>query len=94
MKHAPPPGWRFVRRGRALSRIYVLKDFAAGAALIRRIAALAEKLDHHPDLHLTGYRRLRVVLTSHDAGGVTGRDRKLAAGIDALPKRLRARRPV
>jgi 4a-hydroxytetrahydrobiopterin dehydratase len=84
----PPSGWSSVRGGRALSRVYVLRDFSAAMSFLRRIAALAESLDHHPDLHLTRYRRLRVVLTSHDAGRVTSRDLRLADGIDALPKSL------
>ncbi len=83
MSAAPPPGWRATRGGLALSRVYVLRDFKEAAAFVRRIAALAESLDHHPDLHLTRYGRLRVVLTSHDAGRVTERDRRLAVGIDA-----------
>lgn len=84
MRLAPPPGWRLVRRGRALTKSFVLRDFSAAIELVRRIAARAEKSDHHPDLHLTRYRRLRVVLTSHDVGRVTSRDLKLAAAIDAL----------
>jgi len=84
MKPAPPPGWRAIRGGRALTKNFVLRDFVATVEFVRRIAARAEKLDHHPDLHLTRYRRLRIVLTSHDAGRATSRDLKLAAAIDAL----------
>lgn len=84
-----PPGWELVDEGRAIRREYVLKDFAEAVALIGRIAARAEAADHHPDLSLTRYRRLEVVLTTHDAGGLTERDVKLAAEIEALPKALK-----
>lgn len=79
------PGWS--DDGKELRRTYVLSGFAEAVALIGRIAALAEAADHHPDLHLTGYRRLEVVLTTHDAGDkVTEKDRALAAKIEALPR--------
>jgi len=83
-----PAGWRRIRGGRAIRRDYVLTGFAAAVAFVNRIAALADAADHHPDLHLTRYRRLAVVLTTHDAGGVTRRDLELSAAIDAAPKDL------
>ena len=67
-----------------------MRDFAAAVAFINRIAKVAEKENHHPDLHLTGYRRLRIVLTTHSAGGLTGKDHALAEKISALPKALKA----
>lgn len=81
---ALPPGWR--REGESLRRTYELSGFAAAVALVNAIAARAEAADHHPDLHLTGYRRLEVVLTTHSAGTVTEKDYRLAAEIEALPK--------
>ena len=78
-----PPGWS--DDGRVLRRRYELAGFSAAVARINEIAALAEAADHHPDLHLTGYRRLEVALTTHDAGGrVTAKDYALAAKIEAL----------
>ena len=65
----------------------MLKDFLAVVELIRRIARRAEKLGHPPDLHLTGYRKLKVVLSTHDAGGLTLKDFRLAAEIEALPRK-------
>ena len=80
------PGWSFAKGGKAIRRDYLLKDFLAAVDLIRRIAPRAQALDHHPDLHLTGYRKLRVVLRTHDAGGLTLNDFRLAAEIDALAR--------
>ncbi|HEX4047303.1 MAG TPA: 4a-hydroxytetrahydrobiopterin dehydratase [Elusimicrobiota bacterium] len=78
------PGWALAGGGKAIRRDYRLKDFLAAVSLIRRIAPLAQAMDHHPDLHLTGYRELKVVLTTHDAGGLTLLDFRLAAKIEAL----------
>jgi 4a-hydroxytetrahydrobiopterin dehydratase len=84
-----PEGWT----GDAMSirRTYELAGFTAAVALIGKIAILAEEADHHPDVHLTRYRRLDIVLTTHDAGKVTARDYELAAKIEALPKLLKPR---
>ena len=81
-----PTGW--TESGGALRRRYALAGFSEAVALVNAIAAEAEKADHHPDLHLTGYRRLEVVLSTHDAGDtVTEKDRALAAVIERLPRR-------
>jgi 4a-hydroxytetrahydrobiopterin dehydratase len=58
-------------------------DFAAGLALVNAIGAVAEELDHHPDVDLR-YRFVEIRLTSHDVGAVTGRDIRLARRIDEL----------
>ena len=83
------PGWSVSADGKSIRRLYELAGFAAAVALVNAIAARAQALDHHPDLHLTRYRRLEVVLTTHDAGGLTGKDLRLAAEIEALPKEFR-----
>jgi len=76
------PGWR--REGEEIVRDIDCADFAAAVALVNRIAAEAERADHHPDILLHGYRRLRVTLSTHAAGGLTDRDFALARTIDAL----------
>jgi 4a-hydroxytetrahydrobiopterin dehydratase len=81
-----PTGWKLASDGKSIHRVYELSGFAAAVALVNLIAARAEATDHHPDLHLTGYRRLEVVLSTHDAGTVTAKDYALAAEIEALPK--------
>jgi 4a-hydroxytetrahydrobiopterin dehydratase len=77
-------GWTLANGDKAIRRDYVMKDFLAAVDLIRRIAPRAQKMDHHPDLHLTGYRKLKVVLSTHDAGGLSLKDFRLAAEIEAL----------
>ncbi|MCD4536438.1 4a-hydroxytetrahydrobiopterin dehydratase [Nocardioides sp. cx-169] len=65
-------------------------DFATGLRLVEGIGAVAEELDHHPDVDLT-YPRVTVRLTSHDVGGVTSRDVELARRISDLAGSLGAK---
>jgi 4a-hydroxytetrahydrobiopterin dehydratase len=87
---ASVPGWRLSADGRGLERDFLMKDFSSAVDFIRRMAEVAEAEDHHPDLHLTGYRRLAVVLSTHAIGGLSENDFILAAKIEALPKALKA----
>ena len=77
------PGWELVE-GKALRRSVKCKDFLDAVGLIQRIAPVAEAEDHHPDLHLTGYRRLTIELSTHAIGGLSENDFILAAKIDQL----------
>jgi 4a-hydroxytetrahydrobiopterin dehydratase len=70
------PGWERSNGG-AIAKRYTFPDFASALAFVVRLGCHAEKRDHHPDLEL-GWGRVRVVWSTHDAGGVTERD--LAAG--------------
>ena len=63
-------------------------DFLAAVQFIRRIARLAEAEDHHPDLYLTHYRKLKIEISTHAIGGLSENDFILAAKIDKLPKSL------
>lgn len=77
-------GWTLIG-GKALRKEYVMKDFMAAVRFIDALARAAEEEGHHPDLHLTGYRRLVVELSTHSLGGLSMRDFILAEKIDALP---------
>lgn len=74
-------GWVLLA-GRLQTRVPT-PDFATGLALVDAVGVVAEELDHHPDLGLA-YRHVDVRLRSHDVGGVTGRDVRLARRISAL----------
>lgn len=80
------PGWSLSSDGKAISKEYPLTGFSPAADFIRAIAPLADAMDHHPDVHLTRYRRVQVLLTSHFAGGLTKNDFELAGQIEALPR--------
>ncbi len=83
------PGWKLAE-GPALRQELRMKDFMAAVRFVNDIAKLAESEDHHPDIHLTGYRNLRIELSTHAIGGLSENDFILAAKIDELPRELKA----
>ena len=74
-------GWR--QQGDAIAKSWTFEDFKHSLAFVNRVAELAEKLDHHPDI-LIQYDRVTLTLTSHDSGGLTSRDLRLASQIEGL----------
>lgn len=77
------PGWTLVRDGRAIERIFEFPDFVGAFGFMSRVALLAERADHHPEWSNV-YGQVQICLTTHDAGGLSDRDLKLAAEIGAL----------
>jgi 4a-hydroxytetrahydrobiopterin dehydratase len=77
------PGWREVDGREAIMRTFLFKDFNAAFGFMTRAALVAEKLDHHPEWSNV-YKTVSVVLSTHDAGGVTDMDVKLAAAMDEI----------
>jgi 4a-hydroxytetrahydrobiopterin dehydratase len=75
-------GWR--RAGEAIERELRLADFAAAIALVESVAEIAEAANHHPDILVHGWNKVRLTLSTHSAGGLTEADFKLAKEIDAL----------
>lgn len=67
----------------AITRHFVFSDFNAAFGFMTRCALLAEKMDHHPDWRNV-YRDVTVTLTTHDAGGLTSRDVKLAQAMNRI----------
>jgi 4a-hydroxytetrahydrobiopterin dehydratase len=82
-KLADLDGWR--RDGDAIVRERELADFRAALAWVDVVGAEAEAANHHPDILIHGYNRVRLSVTNHSAGGLTQADFDLAASIDALP---------
>ncbi|HEY3759353.1 MAG TPA: 4a-hydroxytetrahydrobiopterin dehydratase [Solirubrobacteraceae bacterium] len=74
--------WR--RDGHAIAREWVLTDFDAAIVFVERVAALARAADHHPDILVHGWNKVRLQLSTHSAGGLTAADFALAEQIDAL----------
>lgn len=75
------PEWR-VQDG-ALSRVFSFPDFIAAMLFVNRIAEAAELAGHHPDIDIR-YNKVTLALSTHDAGGITGKDFQLAAEISHL----------
>ena len=74
------PGWE--RRGQEIRRTWAFSDFVGSMDFVSRVATLAEAADHHPDIDIR-YSKVTLVLSSHDAGGLTARDFALAEAIGA-----------
>lgn len=70
-----------------IRRRFQLRDFRAALAWINRVGMLAEEEGHHPDVHLTGWNRVELVLSTHAIGGLSVNDFVLARKIDALEGR-------
>ena len=77
-------GWQLTEDGKSIFRKLTLKHFVEAVALLNQIAELSESEQHHPDLHLTSYRKLRIDLTTHAIDGLSENDFILAAKIDDL----------
>jgi 4a-hydroxytetrahydrobiopterin dehydratase len=77
------PRWRDMPGRDAINRSIAFPDFNAAFAFMTRVALMAEKMDHHPEW-FNVYNRVDVTLATHDCGGVSDRDVKLAAFIDSI----------
>jgi 4a-hydroxytetrahydrobiopterin dehydratase len=80
-------GWRVVDKRDAIARTFVFADFNAAFGFMTRVALVAEKMNHHPEW-TNVYKRVDITLTTHDSGGLTGRDITLALAIDDIAKAL------
>lgn len=78
-----PRGWTNDQSGKALIKSFSFGDFSEAFAFLVRVALHSEKVDHHPEF-TSVWNRVDFRLTSHDSGGITDRDRKLADAIDQL----------
>jgi len=75
------PDWKIVSG--ELVRTFEFRDFRAALAFVNRVGELAEEAGHHPDIDIR-YNRVRLGLTTHDAGGITAKDFDLAARAEKL----------
>jgi len=75
------PEWK--RVGDSIERTWRFETFLEAVAFMNRVFALAEEANHHPDL-LNSWTKVRVRFTTHDAGGLTNRDFKMAAKVDGI----------
>ncbi len=84
------PDWKLVRDKQTIRREWRTKDFDTALTFLNRVGEIANNEDHHPDLHLTGYRNVAIELTTHAAEGLTENDFIVAAKIDALPVEMQS----
>ena len=78
------PTWQLDEVALSIERKWSFKNFVEAIDFINRVGILAEEEQHHPDLHLTSYRKVKVVLTTHAIGGLSENDFIVAAKIDSL----------
>jgi 4a-hydroxytetrahydrobiopterin dehydratase len=78
--------WRETPGRDAITKKFVFKDFNEAFGFMTRVALVAEKMDHHPEWSNV-YKTVEVTLSTHDAGGLTGKDIQLAKVMDALSAR-------
>ena len=83
------PGWKLTADGQRIRREWTVKNFMAGINFFGDVAKLAEAEQHHPDLHLAGYRNVAIEIWTHAIGGLSENDFILAAKIDKLPVELK-----
>ena len=77
------PDWDYVEARDAISRRFVFADFNEAFGFMTQVALMAEKANHHPEWSNV-YNRVEILLTTHDAGGLSGRDIEMAEAIDAI----------
>jgi len=68
----------------ALERDFEFDDFAAAMAFVNRVADVAEEANHHPDIFVHGWNKVRLTLSTHSAGKLTDADHALAGRIDGI----------
>ena len=67
-----------------ISKIFQLKDFAEALAFVNKIGAEAENMDHHPDIFIHSWNKVKITLSTHSEGGITEKDFQLAEKIERL----------
>jgi 4a-hydroxytetrahydrobiopterin dehydratase len=75
------PGW--TRQGKAIERVFQFGNFVEAMEFVNRIAFAAEASNHHPDI-VINYNKVTLTLVSHDSGGVTQRDVRMAGKINEV----------
>ncbi len=77
------------RDGNALVREWTLKDFIQALKFVNEVGEIAQRADHHPDILIHGWNKVKLMLSTHTAGGITTNDVELAGEINALPYETR-----
>jgi 4a-hydroxytetrahydrobiopterin dehydratase len=81
------PGWSLLPSRDALQKIFIFKNFKDAFSCMSEIAIIAEEINHHPEW-FNVWNRLEVTLSTHDSGGLTGKDIELAKAIDLICGKL------
>jgi 4a-hydroxytetrahydrobiopterin dehydratase len=79
-------GWQY--QNNQIEKEYSLKDFKSALNFVNKLGDEAEKMDHHPDINIHSYNKVKISLSTHSEGGVTYRDFVLAEKIENLNKTI------
>ena len=77
-------GWEF--KNSQIGKEFELKDFKSALQFVNSIGAEAEEMDHHPDIFIHSWNKVKITVSTHSAGGVTENDFKLAKKIEEILK--------
>ena len=81
-QHLAASAWR--REGDAIVRDFEWENFARAMSFVNAVAVAAEAANHHPDILVHGWNKVRLTVTNHSAGGLTEADFQLAGAVDGL----------
>ncbi len=76
------PGWKFADNN--IGKEFLLNDFKSALAFVNKIGNEAEKMDHHPDIFIHSWNKVKITLSTHSAGGITQNDFNLAKKIENI----------
>lgn len=75
-------GWKF--ENNQIGKEFVLKDFKSALDFVNKAGALAESMDHHPDILMHSWNKVKITVSTHSEGGITEKDFKLAGKIEEI----------
>lgn len=70
--------------GNQIAKLFQLKDFAEALNFVNKVGAEAEKMDHHPDIFIHSWNKVKITISTHSEGGITKKDFQLAEKIEGL----------
>ena len=75
-------GW--AQEGNEIAKLFQFKDFAESLSFVNKVGAEAEKMDHHPDIFIHSWNKVKITISTHSEGGVTKKDFQLAEIIEGI----------
>jgi len=75
-------GWEL--EGNQIAKLFQLKDFVEALSFVNKVGAKAKKMDHHPDIFIHSWNKVRITISTHSEGGITKKDFQLAEKIEGL----------
>jgi 4a-hydroxytetrahydrobiopterin dehydratase len=75
-------GW--MQEENQIVKLFQFKDFAEALSFVNKLGAEAEKMDHHPDIYIHAWNKVKITISTHSEGGITKKDFQLAEKIEGL----------